>query len=63
MLSKKESIFIFLTFIAGIYGMDFEYIPELKYKYGYHVLQSIMILIGLLIFFRKKKWLQIYIIN
>ncbi len=58
-LTIISTIFIPLTFIAGIYGMNFEYIPELKYKYGYHTLWGIMILIfiGLLLFFRKKKWL------
>ncbi|TSE09123.1 magnesium/cobalt transporter CorA [Aquimarina algiphila] len=58
-LTIIATIFIPLTFIAGIYGMNFENMPELKYQYGYHTLVCIMILIfiALLIFFRKKKWL------
>ncbi len=51
--------FIPLTFIAGIYGTNFEYIPELKYKYSYFIFWSVLILtgIGMLAFFKRKKWL------
>ena len=58
-LTIIASIFIPLTFMAGIYGMNFEYIPELKYRYGYFVLWGVMIFtfFGLLYYFRKKKWL------
>ncbi|MHA7058760.1 magnesium/cobalt transporter CorA [Aquimarina sp. M1] len=58
-LTIIASIFIPLTFLAGMYGMNFEYIPELKFKYGYFVLWGIMILIffGLLYYFKRKKWL------
>ena len=58
-LTIFASIFIPLTFLAGIYGMNFEYMPELKWRYAYPVLWMIFIVvgIGLLIFFRKKKWL------
>ncbi len=58
-LTIIATIFIPLTFIAGIYGMNFEYIPELQYRYGYFVLWGIMILmfLAMLIYFRKKKWL------
>ena len=58
-LTIMASIFIPLTFIAGIYGMNFEYIPELKYKYSYFILWGVMILlfIGMLIYFKRKKWL------
>ena len=58
-LTIISTIFIPLTFIAGIYGMNFEYIPELKYRYAYHTTWGVMILvtIGMLIFFRRKKWL------
>jgi len=58
-LTIMASIFIPLTFIAGIYGMNFEYIPELQYKYSYFILWGIMIVlfIGMLYYFRKKKWL------
>ncbi|WP_411768529.1 magnesium/cobalt transporter CorA [Winogradskyella sp. A3E31] len=58
-LTIIATIFIPLTFIAGIYGMNFEYIPELQYKYSYFILWGIMILlfVGMLIYFRRKKWL------
>ena len=58
-LTVCASIFIPLTFIAGIYGMNFEYIPELRWKYSYFVLIGIMIvmIITMLVFFIRKKWL------
>lgn len=58
-LTIMSSIFIPLTFLAGIYGMNFQYIPELGYKYGYFVLLGVMLVmfILLLVFFKKKKWL------
>lgn len=57
-LTVFSVIFIPLTFIAGIYGTNFEYVPELKYKYSYFVMWFVMILvtIGMLLFFKKKKW-------
>lgn len=47
-----------LTFVAGIYGMNFDNMPELRMKNGYYVTLFIMfiMLIGMIIFFRKKKW-------
>ena len=58
-LTIMSSIFIPLTFLAGIYGMNFEYIPELRYQNGYFVLLGVMFLmfIGLLFYFKRKKWL------
>lgn len=58
-LTIIATIFIPLTFIAGIYGMNFEYMPELQYRYGYFVLIAVMVIvfIGLLFYFRRKKWL------
>lgn len=58
-LTVVAAIFIPLTFLAGIYGMNFEYMPELKYRYGYFVLWGVFIVvgIGLLIFFKRKGWL------
>jgi len=58
-LTIMASIFIPLTFIAGIYGMNFEYIPELQWKYSYFVLWGFMIIIFLLMlyYFKRKKWL------
>lgn len=57
-LTIFASIFIPLTFIAGIYGMNFEVIPELKFKYGYLAfwIVSLLVVTGLVIFFRRKKW-------
>jgi len=58
-LTIMASIFIPLTFIAGIYGMNFEYIPELHYKYSYFILLGIMVVLflGMLYYFKRKKWL------
>lgn len=58
-LTIMASIFIPLTFIAGIYGMNFEYIPELSYKYSYFILWGVMVtlFIGMLLYFKRKKWL------
>ncbi|SHH68813.1 magnesium/cobalt transporter CorA [Winogradskyella jejuensis] len=58
-LTIIATIFIPLTFIAGIYGMNFEYIPELDYKYSYFILWVVMILlfVGMIIYFKRKKWL------
>ena len=53
------SIFIPLTFIAGIYGMNFASMPELQWKYGYPMVWGVMLLtaFGLFLYFRKRKWL------
>ncbi|WP_034258351.1 magnesium/cobalt transporter CorA [Altibacter lentus] len=58
-LTIMASIFIPLTFMAGIYGMNFEHMPELHFKYGYYYLWAAMILvfIGMLYYFKRKKWL------
>ncbi|SHI88732.1 magnesium/cobalt transporter CorA [Pseudozobellia thermophila] len=58
-LTIMASIFIPLTFIAGIYGMNFDHMPELHWKYGYPMAWGFMILlfIALLIYFKRKKWL------
>jgi magnesium transporter len=57
-LTIVSTIFIPLTFLAGIYGMNFENIPELHWKYGYFILWGIMvtIFVGLLFFVKRKKW-------
>lgn len=59
MLSIISTIFIPLTFIAGVYGMNFENMPELKMKYGYHstILSMLVITIIMLFYFRRKKWI------
>jgi magnesium transporter len=58
-LTIIATIFIPLTFIAGIYGMNFEYMPELGWRYAYFVVWILMLLVGaaMLVFFRRKKWL------
>ncbi len=59
-LTVVSAIFIPLTFIAGVYGMNFTNIPELQWKWGYFLIMSIMISIGisLVVFFYKKGWLS-----
>ena len=51
-------IFIPLTFIAGIYGTNFEVLPELKYQNSYFIMWGVMIIvaIGMLIYFKRRKW-------
>ncbi len=58
-LTIFASIFIPLTFIAGVYGTNFDYLPELHFKYSYFIMWGIMIVIVaiMLVFFSKKKWL------
>lgn len=58
-LTIFASIFIPLTFIAGVYGTNFEYVPELNFRYGYFAMWGIMLVLAgiMLYFFRRKKWL------
>jgi len=51
-------IFIPLTFVAGIYGMNFEFMPELRWHWGYPAVLIVMASIasGMLVYFRRKKW-------
>ncbi len=58
-LTIITTIFVPLTFIVGIYGMNFENMPELKTEYGYYIVLILMalIVIAMLYYFRKKKWL------
>lgn len=58
-LTIIATLFIPLTFIAGIYGMNFEFMPELKWPWGYPAAWAVMILIagGLILFFKRKGWL------
>jgi len=59
MLTIISTIFIPLTFVVGVYGMNFDYMPELKWHYGYCLIWGIMLLIALslFIYFKRKKWL------
>ncbi len=58
-LTIIATIFIPLTFIVGIYGMNFDFMPELHWKYGYFGIWGIMVAVCVLlvIFFKRKRWL------
>jgi magnesium transporter len=58
-LTIMSSIFIPLSFIAGIYGMNFEHMPELSWRWGYPMIWGVFALVagGLLLFFRRRKWI------
>ena len=57
-LTIIATIFIPLSFIVGLYGMNFEYMPELKWRFGYFAVLGLCagLIIGMLLFFRKRKW-------
>jgi magnesium transporter len=59
LLTIISTLFIPITFIAGLYGMNFKFMPELSLRWGYFIILGIMFIIeaGMLIYFRKKKWL------
>lgn len=58
-LTIIATIFIPLTFVVGVYGMNFDYMPELHYQHGYYTVMAVMFLLflGMLYYFRRKKWL------
>jgi len=58
-LTVISTLFIPLTFLVGVYGMNFKYMPELDWPYGYAFVWALMIAIvlGMLVFFRRRKWL------
>jgi magnesium transporter len=58
-LTIISTIFIPLTFIVGVYGMNFEYMPELRWRLGYYVVWAVMLLVGLSLFgyFKRRRWL------
>ncbi len=57
-LTIVATIFIPLTFLAGIYGMNFTHMPELEWKYGYAAFYGLIALVflGMVVYFRNKKW-------
>jgi magnesium transporter len=58
-LTIIATIFMPLTFIAGVYGMNFKYLPELEWRYGYPLVLFVMLGIGvaMLFYFKRKRWL------
>jgi magnesium transporter len=58
-LTIMSTIFIPVTFIAGVYGMNFDNMPELRTQYGYYITWGVMlaIILGLIIYFKRKRWL------
>jgi len=61
-LTVVSTIFIPLTFIAGVYGMNFKYMPELEWKWGYEAcwLAMIATALGLLIVFWRRGWFSAF---
>jgi magnesium transporter len=58
-LTIIATIFIPLTFVAGLYGMNFEFMPELHWRLAYPLVLVVMVVIGVLMlfYFRRKRWL------
>lgn len=58
LLTTVATIFIPLTFITGLYGMNFDYMPELGWRYGYHAVLALMSLVagGMILYFKRKDW-------
>jgi magnesium transporter len=57
-LTIISTIFIPLTFIVGVYGMNFDNMPEIHWQYGYFVILAVMALLALIMLscFKRKKW-------
>ena len=58
-LTIMASVFIPLTFMAGIYGMNFKNMPELEFEWAYPVFLAAMVVVtvGMIVYFRRKGWL------
>ena len=58
-LTVMSSIFIPLTFVVGVYGMNFQYMPELQWRYGYPVVMGGLLIVAtvLLVIFKRRDWL------
>jgi magnesium transporter len=59
LLTIISTIFIPLTFVVGVYGMNFRHMPELEWRYGYFAVMAMMTMISvlMLLWFRRKRWL------
>jgi magnesium transporter len=57
-LTILSAIFMPITFIAGIYGMNFQHMPELEYQNGYFLALGLMfvIVVGMVVYFKRKRW-------
>jgi magnesium transporter len=58
-LTIIATVFMPLTFLAGVYGMNFRYMPELEWRWGYPLVWAVMIGVGafMLVYFKRRKWL------
>jgi magnesium transporter len=59
LLTVISTIFIPLSFVAGVYGMNFDNMPELRWRYGYFIILGLMFsaMMGMLIYFKRKRWI------
>ena len=57
-INVLRSIIVAQLFIAGIYGTNFDFVPELHYKYSYFIMWGVILIVavGMLFYFRKRKW-------
>lgn len=57
-LTTISTIFIPLSFLAGVYGMNFQYMPELSWEYGYYFILGLMFIVvtGMILYFKRKNW-------
>lgn len=58
-LTIFSAVFMPLTFIVGVYGMNFDFMPELKMRYGYYYVWGVMVAVtvGMIFYFKSKKWM------
>ncbi|MGB5263905.1 MAG: CorA family divalent cation transporter, partial [Lutimonas sp.] len=58
-LTVVSTIFIPLSFLVGVYGMNFSYMPELQWRWGYFLIIGIMLtlIVSMIVYFKKKKWI------
>jgi magnesium transporter len=59
LLTVISTIFIPLTFIGGVYGMNFDVMPELRWRWGYPAVLVVMVAVAgsMLVWFRRRRWL------